>query len=98
VKRRKGPGTRKRGFGIPESGFGKKKHQGKEERIGGRSLDPFFFLKPVACGAAAYFAGTRWRNRGSSVLIRSMMSMLSVFSTWKNRLAAEAPMAFMNFL
>jgi hypothetical protein len=49
VKRRKGPGTRKRGFGIPESGFGKKKHQGKEERIGGRSLDPFFFLKPEAC-------------------------------------------------
>jgi len=71
----------------------------------GTSLFLFFLPEPWTrdpepCGprAASYFAGTRWGNRGSSVLIRSMMRLLSVFSTWKNRLAAEAPMAFMNFL
>jgi len=36
------------GFGIQESGFGKKEAEGQKKRIGGRALDPNLFLKPDA--------------------------------------------------
>ncbi len=61
--------------------------------------DPFFFLnlKPEACGEAAYFAGTRWGNRGAPRVDLEQNDAVERILDLEDRLVAEAPMTFMNF-